>query len=104
MTTEAAFAIQVEHLLDLFGWTWIHHEPAIRQSGTWATPMRGMRGFPDYCAVRRGRVIFAEIKATNGRLTKHQKDWIELLQATETEVYVWYPENLPQVRRILQHD
>lgn len=104
MTTEAAFAKQIEHLLDLFQWTWVHFEPAVRQSGQWATPMRGKKGFPDYCAVRAGRVAFIEIKGDRGRLSSGQNDWLDLLRATENEVYVWFPEDIHQAKKVLGHD
>ena len=100
--TEAAFAIQVEHLLDLFGWTWTHFEPAVRQSGRWATPLRGEPGFPDYTAVRHGRLLFAEIKATNGRASRAQIAWLEQLGNAGAETHLWYPEDLERVKDILR--
>lgn len=99
---EREFATQVEHLLTLFGWTWKHDEPAVRQSGTWATSFRGDRGFPDYIAVRDGRLIFAEIKNELGRVSKHQQHWLEQLEATSTEVYLWRPKDLQQIKEVLR--
>lgn len=93
-TTETAFAHQIEHVLDLFGWTWTHFEPAIRQSGRWATPLRGEPGFPDYIAVRNGRLLVAEIKSTTGRLSRAQSAWLEQLRNAGVETHVWYPEDL----------
>lgn len=100
--TEAMFADQVEHLLDLFGWTWTHFEPAVRQSGRWATPLRGDRGFPDYVAVRFDRLLFAEIKGTGGRLSGHQAAWLHELGNAGAEVHVWYPEDLETVKGVLR--
>jgi hypothetical protein len=99
---ESSFAVQVEHLLDLFGWRWCHYQPAIRQSGTWATPLKGSRGLPDYTATRDGRLVFAEIKGDNGRLSRDQKDWLDLLINTAAEVYVWYPHDLERVKELLR--
>jgi hypothetical protein len=104
MTNEASFAKQIEHLLTLFGWHWTHFEPAVRQSGQWATPLKGAKGFPDYCAVRAGRVAFIEIKGDRGRLSKAQNDWLDLLRATENEVYVWFPDDIYQAKKVLAHD
>lgn len=99
---EREFATQVEHLLDLFGWTWKHDEPAVRQSGTWATSFRGQRGFPDYIAVRDGRLIFAEIKNEIGRLSNHQRQWLDQLEQTTAETYLWRPSDLQQIKEILR--
>jgi len=99
---EREFATQVEHLLDLFGWLWKHDEPAVRQSGKWATSFRGARGFPDYIATRDGRLVFAEIKNERGRLTSSQVLWLETLQTTSAEVYVWRPNDLHEVKEVLR--
>ena len=99
---ESVFAKQVEHLLELFGWTWCHFEPAVRQSGSWATPMRGHKGLPDYIATRDGRILFAEIKGDNGRLSKSQKDWLDQLERTPAETYVWYPSDIHRLKDVLR--
>jgi hypothetical protein len=99
---ERDFATQVEHLLDLFGWTWKHDEPALRQSGTWATAFRGARGFPDYVATRDGRLVFAEIKNERGRISKAQADWLDVLRLTAAEVYLWRPEDLQAIKDVLR--
>ena len=99
---ERDFATQVEHLLDLFGWLWKHDEPAVRQSGKWATSFRGARGFPDYVATRNGRVLFAEIKNERGRLTKTQELWLDTLRTSTAEVYVWRPGDLHNVKEVLR--
>lgn len=91
---ECEFAVQIEHLFDLYGWRWTHFRPALRQSGRWSTPLRGHAGFPDYVAVREGRLIFAEIKATAGRATPVQIVWLNQLSMTGAEVYLWHPEDL----------
>lgn len=99
---ERDFGTLVEHLLDLFGWTWKHDEPAVRQSGTWATSFRGRRGFPDYVATRDGRLIFAEIKNERGKLTTGQVEWIAMLRMTAAEIYVWRPDDLEEIKRVLR--
>lgn len=99
---ERDFATQVEHLLTLYRWTWKHDEPALRQSGTWATSFRGHRGFPDYIATRDGRLIIAEIKNERGKLTVGQVEWIGKLNQTAAEVYVWRPQDLDQVKEVLR--
>ena len=100
---EKEFASQVESILNVFGWTWKHDLPALRQSGKWATAVRGSIGFPDYIAVRGSRVICAELKNESGRLTSDQKKWIHLLnESGRVEVYVWRPQDLAAIAEILR--
>lgn len=60
---------------------------------------RSPEGFPDLVLVRRGRLIFAELKSERGRLTVHQKIWLEELKEVEknsngvVEVKVWWFED-----------
>jgi hypothetical protein len=100
---EKQFAEQVESILNVFGWTWKHDLPALRQSGKWSTAVRGTIGFPDYIAVRKDRVVCAELKAEKGRLSSEQKRWLSLLeQSGKVEVYVWRPSDLQQIAEILR--
>lgn len=99
---ESTFAKQIEFLLELGGWRWCHYEPAVRQSGSWATPLRGDKGEPDYRAVREGRLIFVEIKGDGGRLSAHQKGWIADLLAAGVETYVWFPQDLEIAKKVLR--
>lgn len=99
---ESQFARQIEYLLELGGWRWCHYEPAVRQSGGWATPLRGDKGEPDYRAVRDGRLIFVEIKGDGGRLSAFQKAWIADLLAAGIETFVWYPKDLEIAKQVLR--
>lgn len=100
---ESQFASQVESILNVFGWTWKHDLPALRQSGRWATAVRGSIGFPDYIAVRGQRIVCAELKSDKGRLSAEQKMWIHLLnESGRVEVYVWRPADLSQIAEILR--
>ena len=100
---ERDFAEQVESILNVFGWTWKHDLPAMRQSGRWSTATKGFIGFPDYIAVRGDRIVCAEIKAQKGRLSPDQKRWLSLLEQTgRIEVYVWRPSDLQQIAEILR--
>lgn len=103
MVLERDFAKQVESILNIFGWTWKHDLPAVRQSGRWATAFKGTAGFPDYIAVRGSRVICAELKNEKGRLSEGQKQWIDLLeQSGKVEVYVWRPSDLQKIAETLR--
>lgn len=99
---ESTFARQIEYLLELGGWRWCHYEPAVRQSGSWATALRGDRGEPDYRAVRTGRLIFVEIKGDGGRLSSDQKAWIQELREANIETHVWYPDDIETAKEILR--
>jgi hypothetical protein len=54
---------------------------------------RSHPGFPDLVAVRQRRLIFAELKSSQGRVTATQNEWHEALaQIPGIEVYLWYPQ------------
>lgn len=58
---------------------------------------RSPHGFPDLVLIRRGRLLFAELKSERGRLTIAQKSWLDELKDIElksgrvVEVHVWRP-------------
>lgn len=56
---------------------------------------RSAPGFPDLCMVhpRQGRLIFAELKSTTGRVSKHQREWLQDLEAAGQETHVWRPKD-----------
>lgn len=74
----------------------------------WRTyhPYRSTRstpGFPDITLVRRGRLIFAELKAESGTLSAHQKEWLQDLRNVHgVEVFVWRPSDWPEIERVLR--
>lgn len=99
---EKDFAAQLEYLLDLYGWKWTHFRAAMRQSGTWSTPLSGDKGFPDYVAVRVPRLLFAEIKSSTGRATREQLSWLDDLGESGAESYLWHPEDFPRIQETLR--
>ena len=92
--SEKAFSQQVYDLARLLGWVIVRF-PTWRPTGT--TP-----GFPDIMAVRRGRIILAELKAEDGKLTPAQRKWLWTLAEAGAEVYVFKPSMWPQVERVLR--
>lgn len=96
--TEAELQKYVEDLLRAYGWTW-HHAGDSRRSTA---------GLPDIVAVRArpgypGRVLFAELKATKGRLRDQQYIWLaELENCPQVESYVWRPADLDAIAEILK--
>ncbi len=85
--SETAFASQVEDLLQRFGWRWMHMKPAMFRDGVWSSRMNEEgKGFPDYCAVRPPRLIFAELKGEKGKVTPEQEAWLEDLRRCQNNV------------------
>jgi len=103
--SETAFATQIEDLLNTFHWRWTHFRPAWSEKG-WRTPIRGGdpdgfkgKGFPDYCAVRDGLLLFVELKDDSSKLTPAQEAWGKDLAAVAQHslgvmYYVWRPSQL----------
>ena len=67
---------------------------------------RSDKGFPDLVLVRGKRVIWAELKTMDGRITPEQREWLNDLTHAGQEVYVWRPDGLrrpnPYIYRILK--
>lgn len=117
--SETAFASQVEDLLKMFGWRWIHFRPAWTGRG-YRTPIRGWdpdgykgMGFPDYVAVRPPRLIFAELKDQYTKPEAEQEAWLNMLRECEikpvklgialsVEVYLWRPSQIEEIAEILR--
>jgi hypothetical protein len=61
-----------------------------------ADSRRSAPGFPDLVLCNGQRVIFAELKRQQGKLTPEQNTWLSLLRHTDlVEVYVWRPQDWP---------
>ncbi|MFL6138819.1 MAG: VRR-NUC domain-containing protein [Frankiaceae bacterium] len=58
---------------------------------------RSHAGWPDLVLAGHGRVLFAELKARTGRLSRAQRMWLGLLRAAGLEVAVWRPADLDDV-------
>lgn len=48
-------------------------------------------GWPDWCFVGPGGILFRELKGQETRVTPHQKRWHELLECAGANVGVWRP-------------
>jgi len=52
-------------------------------------------GYPDLTLVRKGRLIFVELKREKAKVTPEQQKWLDDLRAVPfVEVYVWRPSDL----------
>lgn len=95
--SEAQFQQAVEGELTRGGWRWFHDRDS----------RRSPRGFPDICAVRGGRLVFAELKTEKGGFEAEQPLWLEDLRevgrwpAERVEVYVWRPRDWEQIEKVL---
>jgi hypothetical protein len=85
--SERDWQAQVLELAALYRWAWYHTHDSRRSPA----------GFPDLVLVR-DRVIFAELKTDQGRITTDQHRWIGRLEDAGAEVFVWRPKDLDWVR------
>lgn len=96
---EQQFQTQVIELAQYGGWA--HYHPpdnltvAMRSGRTRRQAV--VKGFPDLTLVRAPELIFAELKAENGRLSPEQRDWLHQLELCGIEVHVWRPSDFDAV-------
>ena len=91
--SERAFQSLVEQAARATGWYAFHPYDSRRSEP----------GYPDLTLVNpgKGRVVWAELKTSKGRLSPAQKDWIWALEQAGQEVYVLRPADWPLIERIL---
>lgn len=81
--------IDLAHILNL---RVAHFRPGLTRSGNWVTAVAADgAGFVDLVLVGRGRVIFAELKSSKGKLGLEQEQWRDALIAAGAEWYCWKP-------------
>lgn len=89
-----------------YGWRMLHIRPAMRLNGEYVTPVSGDgQGYPDIDAVREatGHAFVAELKVGKNEPTDDQAAWLNAKAACGTPAYVWYPEDLDEIKRVLRH-
>lgn len=86
--TEKQLQAAVVECARLLGWR-VYHTYDSRRSEA---------GFPDLTMVRRGRIVFAELKTAKGRTSAMQDAWLDDLDPAHggtdgdgAEAYVWRP-------------
>lgn len=81
--TEAELAEGVRCLAKALGWLDYHTFDSRRSEA----------GYPDRTMVRRGRLVFAELKRERAAATPAQEAWLSKLRKVggPVEVYVWRP-------------
>lgn len=92
--SEDEFQADVIGLAKLLGWR-VYHTRDSRGSDS---------GFPDLVLVRRGRLIFAELKTDTGKLRPVQEAWLTDLLETKAEVYLWRPSCWGEIERVLSSE
>ena len=92
--TEKDLREQIRDLCKLFGWTMYF---------SW-TSIHSPRGFPDLVLANpeKKRIIFAELKSEDGKVTETQREWLNALTACDQEVYLWRPSNIEAIAEILK--
>lgn len=91
--TEAQLQAAVIDIAHLFSWKVAHFRPALTKRG-WRTPVAADgQGFPDLLLVRE-RVIAAELKAADGRLSAEQVAWQVAFRGAGCEAHTWRPADL----------
>ncbi len=90
--SEAAWQGRVIDYARLRGWTVMHHPDSRRATAA---------GWPDLSLVRPPRLIFAELKAQQGRVRPEQALMHAVLRHCSVDVWVWRPSDWPQVMETL---
>lgn len=100
--TEAAFQAHVIHLAKLRGWRVAHFRAAQNGKGQWRTPVAADgAGFPDLILVRGTRIIAAELKSERGSVRPEQREWLNALEQTQVETFIWKPRHWPEIKAAL---
>jgi hypothetical protein len=97
---------QVLEYARLRGWHWFHDNATNAprrcvECGAIRKFRRNAAGWLDLVLVRRPRLVFAELKREGEQPTEDQQAWIDELRACGQEVYVWKPNDWPEVEGIL---
>lgn len=90
--TEKQFQQQVIELAKLHSWL---HYFTYRST-------RSPSGFPDLVLVRDDRLVFAELKTDEGRMSPAQRQWYAALQRAANEIYVWRPRDWDAICEVLK--
>lgn len=90
-------------LARLHGWKVAHFRAATLTNGRTVTPVAADgAGWPDLVLVHPVRgVLFRELKTDRGRVSPHQRVWIDWLEAAGVDVGVWRPRDWPEIQSTL---
>lgn len=82
--SEDTLQTRVEQLARELGWLRYHTYDS----------RRSQAGFPDLVMVRRGRIVWRELKTMKGRVSADQRKWLDALETANADVGVWRPIDL----------
>ncbi|HXH05396.1 MAG TPA: hypothetical protein VNI83_02280 [Vicinamibacterales bacterium] len=93
----------------LRGWRVAHFADSRRDvGGGHLVGDRDAAGFPDLVMVRRGCIVFAELKTETGRLRPEQDAWLAAVgqvrcgaDCNAVHAYVWRPSHRPLIEVLL---
>jgi hypothetical protein len=88
---ESQWQQRITDFCDILRLLW-YHNPDSRRSNA---------GFPDLVIVGVRGMLYAELKAENGRVTAKQRTWHEALENAGAEVHVWRPSHWREVEQRL---
>lgn len=103
--SEKLFQAKVMQIAAQYGWRVAHFRPSLTSNGRWLTAIAGDAGYPDLTLAHPTKgILFAELKAPTGRVTKEQELWLKFLQtgaSVGTRVALWRPQDLDLVAQTL---
>lgn len=91
--TERQWQAQIVEFAETLGWEFIYHTYDSRRSEP---------GFPDLHMLKGDRQIVAELKTATGRVTLEQREWMTAYEKVGAEVFLWRPDDWPEVEQVLK--
>lgn len=97
LQTESQFQAEIVRFAERAGWKVFH--PVVSK--------RSKPGYPDLTMTRRERVLWAEVKRAQGRLSGDQEDWLAALSrvaehSPNVEVHLWRPSDWSAIEDALR--
>lgn len=89
---ETQWQARITDLCDWYRMKWYHVNDSRKDKS----------GFPDLVIVGKHGVVFAELKSDTGKVSMAQREFLDALHVAGAEVYIWRPEDWPQVQRVLK--
>ena len=104
--SEAEFQKELCDYARRLGWKIAHFRKVRvqRKGGSvyWETPVaEDGKGFLDL-ELCRERLVKVELKVKPRKPSPEQLEWVDAYKRAGVEVYVWYPENWPQIEEVLR--
>lgn len=91
--SEKAWQQQVIGLATALGWKHQHQHDSRRSAAGW----------PDLALCRPPRMVYAELKTDDGKVTPEQDAWLtDLASCPPNEVFVWRPADWDEVAEVLK--